>query len=54
MLTKITQLSLNMHSQLAIHILINSIWKGWLEKEKSIDIIYYQDYNISEYRIVTL
>lgn len=54
MLTKITQLSLNMHSRLAMHILINSIWKGWLEKEKSIDIIYYQDYNISEYRIVTL
>ena len=25
-----------------------------LEKEKSIDIIYYQDYNVSEYRIVTL
>ena len=37
-----------------MHILINSIWKGWLEKEKSIDIIYYQDYNVSEYRIVTL
>ena len=61
MLTKITQLSLNMHSRLAMHILINSIWegwlekeKGWLEKEKSIDIIYYQDYNVSEYRIVTL
>ena len=54
MLTKITQLSLNMHSQLAIHILINSIWQGWLEKEKSIDIIYYQDYKVSEYRIVTL
>ena len=34
MLTKITQLSLNMHSRLAMHILINSIWKGWLEKEK--------------------
>lgn len=33
---------------------IDSIWKGWLEKEKSIDIIYYQDYNVSEYRIVTL
>lgn len=46
MLTKITQLSLNMHSRLAMHILINSIWKGWLEKEKSIDIIYYQDYNV--------
>ena len=44
-LTKITQLSLNMHSRLAMHILINSIWEGWLEKEKSIDIIYYQDYN---------
>ena len=54
MLTKITQLSLNMHSRLAMHILINSIWEGWLEKEKSIDIIYYQDYNVNEYRIVTL
>lgn len=43
-----------MHSRLAMHILINSIWEGWLEKEKSIDIIYYQDYNASEYRIVTL
>lgn len=43
-----------MHSRLAMHILINSIWEGWLEKEKSIDIIYYQDYNVSGYRIVTL
>ena len=24
-----------MHSRLAMHILINSIWEGWLEKEKS-------------------